>query len=51
MQAYQANSTLNVIEELDRAYEEYRTLKEVYEEKKEEMGDEEKENYSKKIKK
>ena len=44
------DSTLNVTEELDRAYEEYRALKEVYEEKKAEMEDEEKENYTKKMK-
>ena len=44
------DSTLNVTEELDRAYEEYRALKEIYDEKKKEMKDEEKENYNKKIK-
>ena len=42
------DQTLNVTEELDRTYEEYRALNETYEGEKEGMNDEEKENYFKK---
>ena len=44
------DQTLNVTEELDRAYEEYRALNETYEDKKENMEDDEKENYLRKKK-
>lgn len=42
--------TLNVTEELDRAYEQYHAMEEEYEEKKHEMKNEDKENYLKKKK-
>ena len=44
------DSTLNVTEELGRTIEQYRALKEEYDDKKEELSNEEKENYIQKMK-